>query len=145
MTEQNIYDDLLGKLENRPDTDSWEGEWKVNGDLIVDVMVCAETDIKTELKTAKDFLLKFIEKEPQTREHLSKSLIKLCNEDWNSEKPLTEKEFAERISLQSISIYFKDEVADAEVFYNDDDIFGGHSISFFMKSSGEISEPNLAG
>jgi hypothetical protein len=145
MTEQNIYDDLLGKLENRPDTDSWEGEWKVNEDLIVGVMVCAETDIKTELKTAKDFLLKFIENELQTREHISKSLIKLCNEDWNAEKPLTEKEFAERISLQSISIYFKDEVADAEVFYNDDDIFWGHSISFFMKSNGEISEPNLAG
>jgi hypothetical protein len=145
MTEQNIYDDLLGKIENRPDTDSWEGEWKVNDDLIIDFMICAETDIKTELETAKDFLLKFIEKESQTREYLSKRLIKLCNEDWNSEKPLTEKEFAERISLQGISIYFKDEVADAEVFYNDDDIFWGHSISFFMKSNGEISEPNLAG
>ncbi len=145
MTEQNIYDDLLGKLENRPDTDSWEGEWKVNDNLVVDVIVCAETDIKTELKTAKDFLLKFIENERQTREHLSKSLIKLCNEDWNAEKPLTEKEFSERISLQGINIYFKDKVADAEIFYNDDDIFGEHAISFFMKSNGEISEPNLAG
>ncbi len=145
MTEQNIYDDLLGKLENRPDTDSWEGEWKVNDNLVVDVMICAEKDINTELKTAKDFLLKFIENELKTREHLSKSLIKLCNEDWNAEKPLTEKEFAERISLQGINIYFKDKVADAEIFYNDDDIFGGHAISFFMRSSGEISEPNLAG
>jgi hypothetical protein len=145
MNEQIIYDELLGKFEKRANSPAWEGKWKVKDNLIIDVMICEESDIKTELETAKVFLLKFIENEPQTRKHLSKSLIKLCNEDWNSEKPLTEEEFTERISLQGINTYFKDKVADAEIFYNDDDIFWGHAISFFLKSNGEISEPNLAG
>jgi hypothetical protein len=145
MNQNIIKDDFFGELENSSDSDDWQSKWRFN-ESFVDIIICSETDIKSDLETAKAFLESFSTQESQLRKGISENLLKLCNEDWNVEKPLTEKEFAERISLQGINMDIDSErIVKAEVFYNDDDIFGGHAISFFMKSNGEISEPNLAG
>jgi hypothetical protein len=146
MTEQIIYDESLGEFKKEPDINAWNGKWQTNDNYSVDISISPQGEAKNSIKFVKPFLHHFEQNEIKLKKNLAEKLIKLCNEDWNVENPLTETELAQRISLQGINISVNEEnQVSAEVFYNDDDIFWGHGISFFMESNGQISEPNLAG
>ncbi len=70
-------------------------------------------------------------------------MLSLHNKDWNPTAPTTAEEFARRINLDGFNLSAED--GRAELFYNDDDLFWGHSITVFVKPNGEITTPNLAG
>ena len=143
MSRPSIQDDLLGELERNPESGAWQAAWELAPGHSVEVVVYHEGELDAVPARVKQFLLTLREKDEDIRREFARKLIELCNEDWNPDEQLTEEEFAGRIKLQGVVVNSGDE--DAELFYDDDDIFAGHSVSAFMNFDGRISEPNLAG
>lgn len=89
---------------------------------------------------------KFYEKAMQA---MYSTMIKLKNEVWlgedkdgNEEPPLTSEEFAERVTISSISFY---EDGSATIYCNDGDVFFGHCIVIETDRNGIYKKSNLAG
>ena len=143
MSRPSIQDELLGELKRNPETGAWQADWEFAPGHSVDVIIHHDGELDAVPERVKQFLLTLGEKDESIRREFARKLIQLCNEDWNPDEQLTEDEFAGRIKLQGVVVHSGDE--DAELFYDDDDIFAGHSVSAFMNADGRISEPNLAG
>lgn len=143
MSRPALHDELLGELEFNPETGAWQAEWEFAPGHPVELLIHHEQAMDAVPGEVKRLLLTLKDKDPSVREEVARKLIRLCNEDWNPDEQLTEDEFAGRVKLQGVNV--SAETARAELFYDDDDIFAGHSISVFMGSDGRLSEPNLAG
>lgn len=142
MTEI-IKDDILGELEWDEDYDAWIGQLisatnkKVRVKIGVDEK---EVDIPLGIKKNFQFIK---ENELMLKNKVAKPVAELYNETWSEGDKVTEEQVAQRISLEYVS-FFSNE-GEAELFYSDDDLFAGHTITVFLEPSGEILEPNLAG
>ena len=75
---------------------------------------------------------------------ISNDLLKLKNEAWleEEESSITMDEFQSKLVLENIVI-FKD--GDFEAYYNDGDLFWGHSISVEANINGSMSDAMLSG
>ncbi len=89
---------------------------------------------------------KFYEKAMQA---MYSTMIKLKNEVWlgededgNEEPPLTSEEFAERVTISSISFY---EDGSATIYCEDGDVFFGHWILIETDRNAIYQKSNLAG
>jgi hypothetical protein len=71
-------------------------------------------------------------------------LLDLKNEVWlqGEEDPLTAEEFTRRLSLYAVEI---DSDGCATLYFADDGIFAGHSISVYLDADGELWDTKLAG
>lgn len=77
------------------------------------------------------------------REFSAKELTELAN-DWAEEETptLTEEEFAQRLEISSITIYSN---GNYTIYYNDDDLFYGHSIEIDGNIEKGIEYANMVG
>lgn len=78
------------------------------------------------------------------RNKITEDLLALKNECWidENENPLTEQEFQEKISLESLIIHKN---GDFEAWYNDGDTFWGHAISVDGNLDGQLNEAGIHG
>lgn len=77
------------------------------------------------------------------REFSAKELTELAN-DWAEEETptITEEEFAKRLEISSITIYSN---GNYTIYYNDDDLFYGHSIEIDGNIEKGIEYANMVG
>lgn len=78
------------------------------------------------------------------RDRITDDLLSLKNENWTEEdeKLLSEQEFRERLKVDSIVIYVGD---DFEAWFDDGNLFLGHSISVQGDLGGQLHKANLQG
>lgn len=78
------------------------------------------------------------------KDKIVEDLLELKNDSWlaEEEKPLTEKEFIEKVELQSVTM---DGDGDFEVWFHDGDIFWGHSICLDGNLDGQLHEAGIQG
>jgi len=71
-------------------------------------------------------------------------LLSLKNETWldEEEEPLSEKEFVQKITLDSI-IAFSDR--SFTIYFNDNDLFWGHAIAVDVNKERTLTDANIAG
>ena len=88
--------------------------------------------------------LKFlIANEPLIRYKIAVSMREVYNDTWLYEDPITPEELAQRINLDSVTIY--DEGGGDLWYATEDNLFTDHCIRVLIDANGEIGEPELEG
>lgn len=88
--------------------------------------------------------LKFlIANEPLIRYKIAVSMREVYNDTWLYEDPITPEELAQRINLDSATIY--DEGGGDLLYTTDNNLFTDHCIQVLIDAHGEIGEPELEG
>ncbi len=84
---------------------------------------------------------------PTIRENLLRSLHGLYNDTWADPdqgfSPLPAEEFLERIKLELVDVM--DEEGALSLYFDDSDLFGGHTIDLFWTADGRMYDATLAG
>ncbi len=88
------------------------------------LVLCDSKDDTSQLAKAAKLLLATFENIDSFYREISSKLLQTYNDSWSDGVELTEDDFAERITLESIYV----RKSDAAVYFADDDLFGGHSI-----------------
>ena len=102
-------------------------------------------DNKEELKKVKNIfsnieLTKFIEK---AKEYTAHKLLKLKNDLWleEDEKEVTKKDFKDRMKFTSLYIFSES----ANFYFDDGDLFWGHTIEVTVNKNLEFIDANIVG
>lgn len=94
-------------------------------------------------EAARNTLNFLIANEPLIRHKIAVSMRQLYHETWLYENSITPEELAQRINLDSVSIW--DEGGGNLLYEADVDLFTGHYIQVLIDANGEIGEPELEG
>lgn len=80
----------------------------------------------------------------KAKEYAASKLLKLKNENWLSEqeKPLSLSKFLETIEFDGILAFSE---GSFEIYFNDHDLFGGHTIIVDISETFEFENANIAG
>jgi hypothetical protein len=144
MNDKDTYPDaFFGDLKWNSEYACWEGSLFLQNDKTIQFSIDAtekDASIHPNVKILFNFLK---ENELAIRAKITDEMIDLYNKTWRTGNTVTKDDFIKRIALEFISFFGTD--GDAELFYSDDDLFAGHTITTFLKINGEITEPSLAG
>jgi hypothetical protein len=99
--------------------------------------------VESITEAARNTLKFLIAHEPLIRHRIAVSMRKLYNETWLYENTITPDELAQRINLDSVTIF--DEGGGELLYETDDGLFTDHCIQVLMDANGEIGEPELEG
>ncbi|MBN8579512.1 MAG: DUF2262 domain-containing protein [Anaerolineae bacterium] len=72
----------------------------------------------------------------------SDDLLAIFNENWNNEGTINSSAFQNRLILEAIILYPDGE---AEIYYNDGNMFLGHTVIVKMSEDGKFTEAGIAG
>lgn len=145
MAETTLEDDVLGPLTWNEQLDWWEGQVELSPGHLIGLSVSVEEETApptVEMEQARRVLLRLREHEPEARLVAAEELLPIFNDEWNDDEPMTEEEFTARLTLEDLSV-----AADgsAELFYNDDNLFAGHTVLVTVGSDGNFEDADIAG
>ena len=119
--------------QHTDDPTSYDGTVVINGKVLsVDIILEDEGETKKIEQLMNTFLSEINTLLPKAKECIAEKYLNLYNDNWrfgddedDPDKPeLTKEEFMEALSLQSLLFYSED----IEVFFDDNDMFLGHSL-----------------
>lgn len=120
--------------QDTEDPTSYDGMVVINGEeLRVDIILEDEGDTEKIEQMMNTFISEIDSLSQKAKECIANEFLDLYNDNWrfggddedDPDKPeLTKEEFMEGLSLQSLLFYSKD----VEVFFDDNDMFFGHSL-----------------
>ena len=119
--------------QHTDDPTSYDGTVVINGEeLRVEIILEDEGDTEKIEQQMNTFFSEIDSLSQKAKECIANEFLDLYNDNWrfgddedNPDKPeLTKEEFMEAISLQSF-LFFSEEV---KVFFDDNDMFFGHSL-----------------
>ena len=120
--------------QHTDDPTSYEGTVVINGkELSVDIILEDEDETEKIEQLMNTFLSEINTLLPKAKECIAEKYLDLYNSNWrfgdddedDPDKPeLTKEKFMESLSLQSLLFYSED----VEVFFDDNDMFLGHSL-----------------
>ena len=155
--EVSVNSDILGKLILDKTYGWYEGnaDWCGSETSFSIILESPDDDITEILSLVEDFYRNQSEWNRKLREFSASQLTELAN-DWLADEyyeeddeetepvqEITEKDFANRISISGISFYTD---GNFEVFYDDDDMFWGHSILIDGNiKTGKLESSHIAG
>ena len=146
-----IQDQVLGELTLDKDYDAFEGEIQWCGkDVSLSLEVNAESKPSwTRARSAAKKLLADCETwDKAMRDLAAKNLTELANE-WQADDdekknadPIAEEGFAQRITLSELSLTYE---GDFTAYFDDDDMFWGHTVEVCGSLENGIESANIAG
>lgn len=145
-----INDELCGKFVLERQFDWFAGKIDWAGQECSIYLECDFDDDETAEKALKHFK-KIYNKldiwDKKLRKFAAAELTENANEwleesDEEDAPPITEKSFAERIHIAEFSI---DEEGDFTAYYDDDDMFWGHTVEITGNVDGEIDSADICG
>ena len=120
--------------QHTDDPTSYDGTVVINGkELSVDIILEDEGETEKIEQLMNTFLSEINTLLPKAKECIAEKYLNLYNDNWrfgdddedDPDKPeLTKEEFMEALSLQSF-LFYSEEV---KVFFDDNDMFFGHSL-----------------
>lgn len=147
----SIEDEVLGTLKLNRDFGLLDGEILWNGEK---VSLALEIDLDDEetWDTARSIAHKVMadreSRDRSMREFAAKKLTELANE-WQADDdekenadPITEEAFAQRITLSELSLTYE---GDFTAYFDDDDMFWGHTVEVCGSLENGIESANIAG
>ena len=147
----HIEDEVLGTLKLNRDFEQLDGEILWNGEK---VSLALEIDLEDEetWDTARSIAHKVMADreswDRSMREFAAKELTELANE-WQADDdekknadPITEEVFAQRITLSELSLTYE---SDFTAYFDDDDMFWGHTVEVCGSLENGIESANIAG
>ena len=120
--------------QHTDDPTSYDGTVVINGKVLsVDIILEDEGETKKIEQLMNTFLSEINTLLPKAKECIAEKYLDLYNDNWRfgdddeddpDQPELTKEEFMEALSLQSLLFYSED----IEVFFDDNDMFLGHSL-----------------
>lgn len=147
---KDFEDSQLGLLKWREEADEWEFLVNFIPDKEIKFYYAPDTD-KSRLEAEDMEKLKSIieyvrQHEIETRKKVGKKMFSFWMSDWADDEDTVDnlEDFCETISLSGGRIY--DDFS-GELYYNDGDLFGGHTLQIYLDSEGvwDGEEPTLWG
>jgi hypothetical protein len=123
-----ISTEQFGELTLDPDVDWFEGSANWNGTTIRIVFpVDEETLHDNALESAQTLWSEQVKWKQSIESYATQALLGIKNSDWleEDEAEVTAEEFISRITLETVSVAAE---GDFEFWYNDGELFAGHSI-----------------
>jgi hypothetical protein len=143
MEPQTINDETLGQLVWDEQVDWWAGQREIAPGLTIPVSVSPnDVALETVLVRAGRTFLRVQQSDASLRQSASEVLLELCNEEWNEEEPISGADFVARMAPKELTI---DSDGSATLYYDDGDLFWGHSILVEMDDSGVFQDASIAG
>ncbi len=145
--ERTTHDEVLGTLTWNGQLDWWEGRAEVAPGHAIRISLSVEDEAAdapspTELDQARRVLGRLREDEPAARLVAAEELLAIYNDEWNDDEPLGEEEFMARLTLDDLSIAPD---GSAELFYQDDNLFAGHTVLVSVGPDGNFEDADIAG
>lgn len=139
-----IKDNIIGEITFDEDLQWFETKYKANG---CSFELYINTDSRNEaislLPTVRDVISGLEVIDHKAREFACEELLELKNDSWldEDEELITKEEFASKMSIDTISFQEDGEI---EIWYNDGDLFWGHSITVYI-NNGEPKRAEING
>lgn len=134
---------IFSELQFDSDTKNYDGQVKFNNRDFVDLTISIEMFDKDKVfKLAENVFKKIEELEETYKESIAENLLTIHNETWNEESITSKSEFINRIKLEGI-LFFCD--GNAELYYNDGDLFWGHTIVVSINENGQYQDSQVYG
>ena len=139
MMEKSIF----SELQFDSDTKNYNGKVEFNNEDFIDLTISIETfDKDIVFKLAESIFKTIKELEETYKESMAEDLLTLHNETWNDKSITSKTEFINRIKLEGI-LFFCD--GNAELYYNDGDLFWGHTIVVDINENGQYQDSQIYG
>ncbi|WP_020473596.1 DUF2262 domain-containing protein [Zavarzinella formosa] len=140
---ESIDDPLLGRLTWDHSQNLWTGQAMLRtGRRVKLVLDPTDKPLDRALLLAGQGLAWVQGNEEQARLAVADDYLAVFNREWTEEGPITREEFARRIEL--IEIGFGPDGA-PNLWYDDGDLFAGHSISAYFDANGRFRNASLFG
>ena len=140
--QKTITDSYLGIIEYSDDLDMYEGKIKLENGEQLEFSFDVDDNLEKIVDITRNVVKTISTRNSQFKEYIAEQLLDLYNDDWSEEETIDKKEFINRISLESVTIYDDNS---PEIYYQDGDLFAGHYIALSLNSEGKLGEPYLAG
>ena len=147
----NMEDEVLGTLKLNRDYEMLDGEILWNGEevsLSLEIDLDEEETWDTARRLARKFMADHESWDKSMREFAAKELTELANE-WQADDdekknadPITEELFAQRIALSELSLTYE---GNFTAYFDDDDMFWGHTVEVCGSLEMGIERANIAG
>jgi hypothetical protein len=137
-----MEDELFGNVTWDKDS-QWSGIMTLADGKTVAFTIDGYEPVESVNEAARNTLKFLIANEPLIRHKIAVSMVKLYHETWLYENTITPEELAQKITLDSVSIW--DEGGGDLLYEADDNLFTDHCIQVPIDANGEIGEPELEG
>ena len=137
--------------QHTDDSTSYDGTVVINGEeLSVDIILEDEGETEKIEQQMNTFFSEINTLLPKAKECIAEKYLDLYNDNWrfgdddedDPDKPeLTKEEFMEALSLRSLLFYSED----IEVFFDDNDMFLGHSLIASEFDGENLNEAQMFG
>ena len=141
--ENKILDPVLGELIWDKMLEQWCGKVRLSTGQTAKIYISAdETQNSNFILQASKIFEKIRAEEYEIRQFAVQNLQESLIDAWNTEEMVSEYEFCRRIQPNSIHIYLDKR---AEIYYNDDDLVGGHEIVVGIDEYGRLDDAFITG
>lgn len=133
----------FGTSNYESETNDYKTRLEFNQDHFIDITISIETYNRDTVFSVVEKNYQVIkEKEKSIKEEIATSLLNLHNEVWNEGQITTKEEFIGRIKLEGILFFCN---GNAELYYNDGDLFWGHTIVVDINENGKYEDAQIYG
>ncbi|MBN1486941.1 MAG: DUF2262 domain-containing protein [Anaerolineae bacterium] len=142
--ETLIADGVLGELRYNEALNSYDGYLTLSGDQVeISLSLDECADLGAFLESAREFAQGVEERTRLAQVYAAQSLLELQNSEWASDgEVVTETEFISRMRLTSILLYPDHSF---ELYYDDGDLFWGHTIVVVADDTQDFTVADIAG
>ena len=136
-------DPIFGELTWEDNLEWWTGHVEVApGHAIQVALSTTEGELETLLAQARPLLARIRREEADLRRATAEALLELYNTAWNEGAAIDGARFAACITLQAVTFYPD---GSAEMFYDDGDLFAGHTLLVSLDAQGNLQDATIAG
>lgn len=132
----------MGIIEYSDNYDRYEGKFKIKDGELIEFSLDIDDNLVEILKVTRKIIKSICGHSFDFKLYASEKLLDLYKNTWSKNKIIGQTEFAERINLESVVIWND---GSTEIYYQDGDLFAGHSIIIYINSEGKLEDANIAG
>ncbi len=145
-----IKDPYLGTIQYCEDDEFYKGQINYDNNQVVEFyLLDLDFDSQENLKKTLEYTGKIVNdiilNHRKYKLFAADKLLELHNETWNEGKAIDTQDFIRLITLDVVHIYSDDINNTANIYYNDGDLFWGHSIVIYTNSKGELKNAEIMG
>jgi len=143
MDQQEINDDVLGRLVWDRRYEWWSGEVALSPEHAVGISVETESDDDASvLPKARRTYQRIKSELDKLLRAAATELLVACNESRNAGEAIDAEAFITRMTLSDITFYAD---GSAELYFDDGGMFDGNSIVVSVTADGDMDEASVAG
>lgn len=141
--QQTITDDYLGILQYNKKFNSYEGTIKDSLDNEIEFGIDVEDNLEELITYTRQLFKKYLNRDDELKLYAASQLLGLYNDVWNeTDIEITEREFASRMLLEGITVECD---RNTTFYYQDGDLFYGHSITVYLDENGNLESAQIEG